>query len=118
MDLRLRRFPESGFLVWFALVAGIVAWLVHLTFLAAIVPVVEDEGLWPFHVANAACLLLALVALGLSWLIYRGGSDDEGAGTTGARIRFLGAVGLLVNGINVLLIVAEGVYAYLITPGH
>ena len=43
-----------------------------------------------------------------SWLIYRAGGDDDDLGTPAGRMRFLGVLGLLVNGINLLLIVLEG----------
>jgi hypothetical protein len=33
-------------------------------------------------------------------------------------MRFLGALGLAVNGINLLLIVAEGSYIFFIGTGH
>jgi hypothetical protein len=119
MSLRLRGFPEHGFLVWFALSAGVVAWIAHLAFLASVVGFVHDEGaFWVFDVANAVCLALAVLAMWLSWLLYRAGDDSEEAGTTGGRIRFLGALGLLVNGTNLLLIVTEGVYVYLIPTGR
>ena len=36
-SLRLRAFPDRGFLVWFALTAGIIAWIVHLVAFAALV---------------------------------------------------------------------------------
>ena len=119
MSLRLRDFPDHGFLVWFALGAGIVAWAAHLLFFSAVVGLVADDGaFWVFHVGNAFCLVLAVLATWLSWLIYRAGDDDEGAATSGGRMRFLGAVGLLVNGINILLIATEGAYVFFISPHH
>jgi hypothetical protein len=119
MSLRLRGFPDHGFLVWFALVAGIVAWAAHLLFFSAIVGFVRDEGyFWLFYLGNGLCLLLALLATWLSWLLYRAGDDeDEAADTPGGRIRFLGGLGLLVNAINILLIVTEGIYIFFI-PTH
>jgi hypothetical protein len=33
-------------------------------------------------------------------------------------MRFLGALGLLINGINLLLIALEGSYVYFIGTGH
>jgi hypothetical protein len=115
----VREFPDRGALLWFALVAGIVAWAAHLLSFASLVEFVHDNGyFWLFHVGNAVCLALALLALFLSWLVYRAGDDADDAPTPGGRMRFLGQVGMASNGINVLLIVAEGVYAYLIRPGH
>ncbi len=33
------------------------------------------------------------------------------------RMRFLGAMGLLVNGANLMLILAEGTYIFFLRPG-
>ena len=59
MSLRVREFPERGVLVWFAVVAGIVAWLVHLTLFAALVEFVHHHGFfWLFYVGNAVAILI------------------------------------------------------------
>jgi hypothetical protein len=119
MSLRAREFPDRGALVWFALTAGIAAWAVHLAGFAALVGFVHDNGFsWIFTVGNAAALAITLVALWLSWLIYRAGGDDDELGTPAGRMRFLGALCLLVNGINLLLILLEGSYVYFIGTGH
>jgi hypothetical protein len=119
MSLRAREFPDRGVLVWFALTAGIAAWIVHLTAFAALVGFVHDHGYsWVFSLGNGVALALTLVAGWLSWLMYRAGADDEELGTPAGRIRFLGALGLLVNGINLLLIALEGSYVYFIGTGH
>jgi hypothetical protein len=103
MSLRLREFPDRGLLVWFALTAGIAAWIVHLTVFAALVTFVHDNG---------------LLATWLSWLLVRAGDEEEDAGTPGGRIKFLGLLGLLVNALNLLLIVLEGSYIYFIGTGR
>ena len=118
MSLRLRDFPDRDFLVWFALTAGIAAWIVHLTVFAALVEFVHDNGFfWIFYVGNAVALLVTLGAGWLSWLLYRAG-DDEELGTPAGRMRFLGALGLLVNAINLMLILLEGSYIYFIGTGR
>ena len=118
MNLRLRAYPDRGPIVWFALTGGIAAWAVHLVFFSAVVRYVHNTGdFWLFHAGNATCLFVALVATALSWDMYRQGRDDEGAGTPEGRIRFLGILGLVVNGVNILLIVAEGSLIYFLKPG-
>jgi hypothetical protein len=118
MNLRIRDFPDRGALVWFALTAGIAAWVLHLTVFAALVEFVHDNGyFWFFYLGNAAAIALTLAAGWVSWLLYRAG-DDEELGTPAGRMRFLGALGLAVNGINLLLIVAEGSYIFFIGTGH
>ena len=93
-SLRLRAFPDRGFLVWFALTAGIATWLVHLVAFAAIVEFVHDHGrlLALLRSATASPCVVTLVALWLSWLMARSGDDSEEAGTPAGRIRFLGSV--------------------------
>jgi hypothetical protein len=119
MSLRAREFPDRGILVWFALAAGIAVWIVHLAAFAALVEFVHDNGyFWIFSAGNAIAIAITLVALWLSWLMFHAGSDDEERGTPGGRIRFLGALGLLVNGINLMLIMLEGSYVYFIGTGH
>jgi len=120
MNLRVRDFPDRGALLWFALSAGIAAWAAHLLLFASLVEFVHDNGyFWLFHVGNAVCIALALVALYLSWLVYRAGEGaDEEDATPEGRMRFLGVLGLASNGINLLLILAEGTYIFFIGTGH
>jgi hypothetical protein len=119
MSLRIKDFPDRGVLVWFAITAGIVAWIVHLAAFAALVGFVHDNGyFWIFSLGNGLAVAITLAAGWLSWLMYRAGTDDEEMGTPGGRMRFLGALGLAVNGINLLLIMLEGSYVYFIGTGH
>ena len=119
MSLRLREFPDRGLLVWLALTAGIGAWIIHLTVFAALVTFVHDNGFfWLFYIGNAVAIAVTLLATWLSWLLVRAGDEAEDAGTPGGRIKFLGLLGLLVNGLNLLLIVLEGSYIYVIGTGR
>jgi len=118
MSLRAREFPDRGVLVWLAVTAGIVAWLLHLSAFAALVEFVHDNGYsWIFTLGNVLALAVTLAAGWLSLLLYRAG-DDEELGTPAGRMRFLGALGLLVNGINLLLILLEGSYVYFLGTGR
>ncbi len=119
MNLRLRQFPDHGFLVWFALGAGVVAWAAHLVSFAVGVAFVRNQGFfWLFDLGNGAAFLVTLVALALSFVMFTAGDRDDDAPTPGGRIRFLGALGLLVNTINLMLIALEGVYVYVIPVHH
>jgi hypothetical protein len=119
MSLRIRDFPERGVLVWLALVAGIVAWVVHLIVFASLVRFVHDHGFfWLFYVGNGIAIAITLAAGWLSWLLVLSSDESEDAGTPGGRRKFLGYLGLLVNGINLLLIVVEGSYIYFLSTGH
>jgi hypothetical protein len=117
-SLRLRAFPDRGFLVWFALTAGIVAWVVHLVAFAAIVEFIHDHGyFWLFYIGNGSALVVTLLALWLSWQMATSTDESEESGTPAGRIRFLGEFGLLVNAINLMLILLEGSYIYFIRTG-
>lgn len=120
MSLRVREFPDRGLLLWVAMAAGVVAWVAHLVTFASIVEFVHDNGyFWLFDVGNGVCILLAVIAFWLSWLVYRAGAGaSEEDPTPEGRMRFLGILGMALNGINLLLIVTEGVYVYFISPGH
>jgi hypothetical protein len=119
MSLRLREFPERGALVWYAVTAGIAAWMFHLTFFAAIVQFVHNNGYyWLFYVGDAIAILITLLAGWLSWLLVRSSDESEEAGTPGGRRRFLGYLGLLSNGINLLLILFEGTYVFFLFHSH
>jgi hypothetical protein len=119
MNLRVRDFPDRGFAVWFALSAGIVVWIIHLTAFAAIVTFVHTNGyFWLFNAGNALAIIVTVIATVLCWLMLRSTDADEEDGTPAGRIRFLAEFGLLVNAINLLLIALEGSYVYLIRTGH
>ena len=118
MSLRLRAYPDRGLLVWLTLTAGIAAWAVHLVAFASIVEFVHDNGyFWLFYAGNGVAVAVTLIALALSWAMARAGRDDEEAGTPAGRIRFLGQMGLFVNGINLALILLEGSYIYFLRTG-
>jgi hypothetical protein len=114
-SLRLRAFPDRGFLVWFALTAGIITWIIHLTAFAAIVTLVHEHGyFWLFYAGNGLAVAVTLVATALCWAMVRSTDEDEESGTPNGRIQFLGQFGLLINAINLMLILLEGSYIYFI----
>jgi hypothetical protein len=119
MSLRVREFPERGVLVWFAVIAGIAAWVFHLVLFAGLVRFVHDNGFfWLFYVGDAIAIVITLVAGWLSWLLVQSSDESEDAGTPGGRRRFLGLLGLIANGINLLLILFEGSYVFFLSTGH
>jgi hypothetical protein len=117
MSLRLRSFPDRGFLVWFALSAGVVAWTAHLLFLASFVEFMRDHGYeWVAHVATLLAVLVTVAGMALSWAMLQRGHDDEDAATPSGRTRFLGMMGLWIGGISLALILAEGIYVVALGP--
>ena len=68
------------------------------------------------HVTTPVTLAMTAVAMALSLrLSARARRASQGAvGTEGERTRFLGRLGLVIGGVNFLLIALEGLYAVLL----
>jgi hypothetical protein len=110
--LRLREFPERGFLVWYALSAPILAWLVHLIALAALTQYSYNKkgGTFWMHLTTVVTMIATLVAMWLSYqMVRKAGAPESEPGPAG-RTRFLGELGLMVGVVNLMLIVLEEVY--------
>lgn len=103
----------SGVRIGHALFGGILAWMVHLIGQAGLNGVVCRTGqLWPMHAITVATLLVVAHAGWVSWRISR-----DPTGTAGVQAaRFLGFAGLVINGFNAVLIVAEWVPVVFIHP--
>jgi hypothetical protein len=102
-----------AFTVWYAVLGGIAAWTVHLVAEASLVQWTCDShrGEWVLNAITAVCVLACLLAIALSWRLWREGrgADDESDEPRG-RTQFLGFLGLATGIINLALIGVEGVY--------
>lgn len=86
--------------LWYALSGGVLLWMIHLVGSWLFVPYVCDTGsVWIFHAGTAATFVPTAVGL---WLGVRYGREGATSGIT-----LLGWLAVLVNGANLLLIVAE-----------
>jgi hypothetical protein len=112
-SFRARQFPERGILVWFALVAPVLAWTVHLVALAALVRYSYNEKGATFwmHLTTALTLAVTVAAIYLAWRMIQHARDvpESDPGPEG-RTRFLGELALLIGAINFMLIALEEVY--------
>ena len=113
--------PQGGPRFWFAVLGGIVAWLTHLFIVSSLVRYtcnVHGHAEWVEHVATLVTGLITLAALGLcvQYLRAAGTEHDEGDATPWGRTRFLALFGVLSNSVNLLLILAEGTYVFVIRP--
>lgn len=108
----------GGVLLWFAVLAGIVAWLVHLIALASLARWTcnEDGKRWVLDALTVGTAAVTIFAMWLCLGIVRGAQDDEAAGTPAARTRWLGVFGLMMGAINLALILLEGSFAWFISP--
>lgn len=104
----------AGIGLWFALLAGIAAWATHITALAALTEWVCDEsGVWLLHLLTGVTAVPTIAALALSARLVR---CWPGESPVARRSRFLGRLALLLNGISLALILAEGSYVLFIDP--
>ena len=108
----------GGYRVWFALVAPIAAWAVHIVAAASLVPLTcdHDEVEWVLHGLTAAMSLVVVLALWVSYGMVRAGQDDEESGSEAGRTRFLGLLGLIIGFSNLALILLEGSYVIFLKP--
>ena len=102
----------------YSVVGGIGAWTVHLLYLSSFAGFgcKHPEWRWSMHALTAATAGATALAIALAWALFRSAGDDERSGTLGGQLRFLGVLGLLVGGINLVLILLEGSYAIFISP--
>jgi hypothetical protein len=108
---------RRGVLVWFAVLGGIPAWAGHLLFVASMARYTcVHGGEWVIHLATAITAAVTIVAIALSTNLVRiakaAGADDpeDESASPDARLLFLGTLGVLIGGINLLLILLEGAY--------
>ncbi len=96
--------------LWFALLGGIGAWIIHLLLLTAIVELTcERPGyLWVMHGATLATLAITAAAAALALRLARQ-TGDPASSTDAGRNRFVGQLGLLIAAVNALLIIVEEV---------
>lgn len=104
-----RRLPRAQA---FALVAGPVAWTIHLVAESVLVPVACDLGsatiLHLLTLGTAAVTVLALFVARRNLSAGGGGARD--------RIWFTAAGSLLLNGISLALILQEGAASFFLSP--
>lgn len=110
---RLLRPAREGFRFWYAAVAGIGWWMVHLSTIAALARLrcSHPDVTWVMHGITVVLALLTAQATWWSLALLRENIDaDETGRDAPAREYFLGLFGLLIGAVSVLLIVWEGAY--------
>lgn len=104
------REPRGIALLWFAVLAGPLAWMAGLNADYALVRVACAEGtLVPLHVVTLATLLLTAAGGWVGWREWRRAGAEwpgEGDGTI-PRSRFLAAIALLGSPFFALIILAQ-----------
>jgi hypothetical protein len=102
-----QRTVPSARAAWYAVVAPIVAWLVHLCAEASLVQhTCNSSGTqWPMHAVTAVCVVATLSAMAVALRIAQAPSSPW---------RFIGLLGVILAGANLALIVLEGSYVLFI----
>lgn len=103
---------------WAGLLLAPAAFFAHLQIGYVLVPRAcrHHQNVW-LHVVGVASVLLAAVGLAIAWRVWQATHDAPGeAGGPMPRARFLGATGLGVSALLVLLLVAQWVAAFFISP--
>ena len=105
-------------MVWFPVLGPILAWTVHALFVAGVgrLTCTRPSTMTSVHVITGVTLAVCAVALVLSIRLARRGSRSAIADTGAARVRFLGLLGVAIGAFNVVLIVAEELYAVGLHP--
>ncbi|MDQ4134459.1 MAG: hypothetical protein M3179_14945 [Actinomycetota bacterium] len=105
---------ESGFLLWFAALAGIGAWMVHITLVSSITEFMctKSETEWLVHAGTVVTAAVTVVATVMCLAAVREAHDPDDAGTLSGNIRFVGIFGVMTGVISLLLILLEGSYVF------
>ena len=105
--------------LWTGLILPPAAFLLNLEVAYALVPVACSSGATlPVHLVHLGCLILALVGGVFAWRCWRAtGSTWPGEeGGRLARSRFMAGLGLLVSALFALVIVAQWIPSFLLSP--
>lgn len=117
----VRRFREGRGVaaLWFAVLAGPLAWMLGLNAGYGLVRVAcARDGMLYLHAISLLTLLLALAG---GWVARRewkrsGGEWPGEEGGTLPRSRFMAALGLLASGLFALVIVAQWIASFFLNP--
>jgi hypothetical protein len=111
---------RRGFEVWYAVLGGIGAWIVHLLFLVSAEHWTDlhRQYAWTLHAVTVVCALATIVALILARRLFLAASGSDPASNDDAgQLLFLAQLGLLIGVINLALILLEGSYVLFIPRG-
>jgi hypothetical protein len=114
------RSNEGIFALWAGLLLAPVAWAAQQQALYTMVPwaCVGGHG-FALHAVSAAAVVVATIGALVAWRSWsragRAQSDDERGGAL-ARSRFLASLGLASSAFFALVIIAQGIAAFVLHP--
>ncbi|WP_104203852.1 hypothetical protein [Billgrantia saliphila] len=106
-------------LLWTGWLVGPAAWALHLMGSYLLISrACETGAMWTLHGMTLVTLLMALVGVAVAWRQWdRAGRRWPGSGDGKvSRIRFMAVMGWLISALSALLIVAEGVPNFFLSP--
>ena len=109
-DVRHLREPRGIALLWFAVLAGPLAWMLGLNAQYALVPVAcAKQNMLYLHSVSVLTLLLAVAGGLVAWREWKRTGREWPGEVPGAipRSRFMVALGLLASALFALTIVAQ-----------
>lgn len=105
--------------MWFGVLCGVGAWMVHITVLASIVQFTCNAGqawLWASHATTVLTGGITAYAMLLCVRMVRAARADEAAGNLVGSVKFLGLFGLITGALSLALILLEGSFVFFIDP--
>ena len=108
-----------GIVAWFAVLCGIVAWMIHIILVASFVEFIcntSDAWLWVLHAATVVTAGATVLAMWLCLRLMRLAGAGEEAGDLAGSTYFLGLFGLITGALSLALILLEGSYVLFIDP--
>ncbi|HEX8363419.1 MAG TPA: hypothetical protein VF613_25080 [Longimicrobium sp.] len=118
-DVRRLREGRGIAALWFAVLAGPIAWMLGLNVQYSLVRVAcAKSAMLPLHLLSLATLALAVAGGVVAWREWRRAGAEwpgEGPGTL-PRSRFMAALGLLTSPLFALTILAQWVANLFLNP--
>jgi hypothetical protein len=117
-EARAEQDERAPVLQWIALAIAPAAYALHLQIGYAMIPWACTTGqhVW-LHLVNAAAVLVAAIGIVLGWRVVRRNSDapHDGGGAP-PRTRFIGDVALGVGSLLTLILLAQWVAGFVLSP--
>ncbi len=105
----------SGWTVWFALLGGFAAWIIHLLAFVALseLSTRSADSRWAMHGITVVTMVMTIASIWLSVRLTREPGERDG-GDVPSAYRFVGQLGILFGIINGMLILLEELYLNII----
>ena len=111
--------PTNALALWTGMLAGPIAWLLQMELGYALVPWACATGhIVVLHIVTLGGLLIAAAGALVAWREWRrsGREWPKGAGGPQMRSRFMAVLGLLTSVMFFLVILAQGLPSFILSP--